>query len=192
MKDNIIDRAFGLFLNQSYEAVSISDISKAIGVTKGALYHHFLNKEDLFKAVIDKYLIIKDLDYIDEAITLKEHIQQTINKASLSVQHLFNNNFPFVPINYISLFIDAFRHYPGFAEDKENLFGRIIENNKLVMDNAVRRREIRDDIDTSTMAINMFSITIGIASNFFCHNSPESSIKILQSQMNEFYKVLQL
>ena len=54
-RDFIIDEAYKLFLTQSYEAVSISTISEAIGLTKGALYHHFTNKEDLFKAVIDKH-----------------------------------------------------------------------------------------------------------------------------------------
>ena len=48
-KEFIIDEAFKLFLDHSYEAVSISDISQAIGFTKGALYHHFKNKEELFK-----------------------------------------------------------------------------------------------------------------------------------------------
>jgi len=52
-REYIIDESYKLFLNRSYEAVSISVISDAIGFTKGALYHHFKNKEELFKAVID-------------------------------------------------------------------------------------------------------------------------------------------
>ena len=57
-RDYIIDKAHSLFLSRSYEAVSISEISKAIGFTKGALYHHFKSKDELFKAVVENYLII--------------------------------------------------------------------------------------------------------------------------------------
>jgi len=68
-KEYIIDQAYKLFLTKSYEAVSISDISNAIGLTKGALYHHFLTKEELFKAVIDKYLMSISLTDIREDVT---------------------------------------------------------------------------------------------------------------------------
>ena len=77
-KEFITDEAFKLFLNHSYEAVSISDISKAIGFTKGALYHHFKNKEELFKSVVDKYLFIPEVVTDVESISLMEYIQLTM------------------------------------------------------------------------------------------------------------------
>jgi AcrR family transcriptional regulator len=60
-KEYIINEARKLFLKHSYEAVSIRDISQAIGLTKGSLYHHFKNKEELFKSVIDKSFLIQSV-----------------------------------------------------------------------------------------------------------------------------------
>ena len=71
-KEHIIDKSYELFISHSYEAVSISDISKAIGMTKGALYHHFLNKEELFKAVVDKHLILPTVACNLDQVSLKE------------------------------------------------------------------------------------------------------------------------
>ncbi|KAF0835806.1 TetR/AcrR family transcriptional regulator [Nocardia caishijiensis] len=41
-----------LFAAKGYAAVGLSEIVATAGVTKGALYHHFESKADLFKAVL--------------------------------------------------------------------------------------------------------------------------------------------
>ncbi len=47
----LITSARGLFADQGFQATSIDDIARAARVTKGAIYHHFTNKEDLFRCV---------------------------------------------------------------------------------------------------------------------------------------------
>ncbi|GHH44760.1 TetR/AcrR family transcriptional regulator [Streptomyces candidus] len=42
-----------LFTERGYGAVSLAEIVGAAGVTKGALYHHFDGKEELFRAVLE-------------------------------------------------------------------------------------------------------------------------------------------
>lgn len=46
-KELIITKSADLFNTQGYKATSLSDITKATGLTKGAIYRHFKNKEDL-------------------------------------------------------------------------------------------------------------------------------------------------
>lgn len=46
-KERIIKESANLFNTQGYKATSISDITKATGLTKGAIYRHFENKSDL-------------------------------------------------------------------------------------------------------------------------------------------------
>ncbi|GAA3154538.1 TetR/AcrR family transcriptional regulator [Planomonospora alba] len=43
-----------LFAARGYGAVGLSEIVRAAGVTKGALYHHFEGKSDLFRAVLEQ------------------------------------------------------------------------------------------------------------------------------------------
>lgn len=189
-KEFIIDEAFKLFLDHSYEAVSISQISNAIGFTKGALYHHFKNKEELFKCVVDKYLYIPDAIVDVETISLSEYIQQTSSEAEKITKKMFSFTLVFSAINYISLFTDAFRHYPGFAESKGEFINKEIEKTKKVLENAVKSGEIRNDINTSLVATNFFSINMGFAGNLLINNSIDDAIRLQKEQLAEFYKLL--
>ncbi|MER6999343.1 TetR/AcrR family transcriptional regulator [Streptomyces sp. NPDC000410] len=43
-----------LFATAGYGAVGLSEVVRAAGVTKGALYHHFDSKAELFRAVLEE------------------------------------------------------------------------------------------------------------------------------------------
>ncbi len=43
-----------LFARQGYAATSTDQVAAAAGVTKGAVYHHFANKKDLFAEVFER------------------------------------------------------------------------------------------------------------------------------------------
>ena len=51
----ILDVATKLFLKQGYDNTSMQDIVDALGMSKGAVYHHFKSKEDLFEKTIIHY-----------------------------------------------------------------------------------------------------------------------------------------
>ena len=190
-KDFIIEESFKLFLNRSYEAVSINDISRAIGFTKGALYHHFKNKEELFKLVVDKYLFIPEAIADFETISLSEYIQLCTAQAEKVIKTLFSFTMVFTPINYMSLFADAFRHYPDYAELKSVFINNEIEKTRKVLENAIKSGEIRADINPSLVATNFFSINMGLAGNLVRNNSIDDAISLLKEQTLEFYKLLQ-
>lgn len=51
----ILDVSEKLFLEKGYESTSIQDIINGLGgLSKGAVYHHFKSKEDIFSAVSDR------------------------------------------------------------------------------------------------------------------------------------------
>jgi AcrR family transcriptional regulator len=49
----VLDSARELFMERGFTAVSIDDIAAGAGVGKGAVYHHFRSKQDIFEAVLD-------------------------------------------------------------------------------------------------------------------------------------------
>jgi AcrR family transcriptional regulator len=49
----LLDAARRLFAADGYNATSLEDVVSAAGVTKGALYHHFGSKRELFLAVFE-------------------------------------------------------------------------------------------------------------------------------------------
>ena len=49
----LVETARALFAEKGFAGTSIEDISRAAGVTRGALYHHFESKTDVFRAVFE-------------------------------------------------------------------------------------------------------------------------------------------
>jgi TetR/AcrR family transcriptional repressor of nem operon len=54
-KDKLLDVAHDLFLNQGFAATSIDEICRRAKVTKGAFFHYFKSKDDLGKAVLNRF-----------------------------------------------------------------------------------------------------------------------------------------
>jgi TetR/AcrR family transcriptional repressor of nem operon len=193
MKDTreyIIDEAYRLFLNHSYEAVSISMISDAIGFTKGALYHHFKNKEELFRAVIDKHFPLHTVTVDMDTISLKEYTRACISHTQSILEALFSDEKRFIPVNYLSLIADCFRHYEGFAEQKNQVIDDFINQAETIIRNAIKRGEVRDDVEVPMIALHYFSLSIGLAGDLIRNNSVELAVNSLTGQLNQLYALL--
>lgn len=48
----VVDTAAGVFYRSGYESASVNDVAKALGITKGSLYHYVQSKEDLLYAIL--------------------------------------------------------------------------------------------------------------------------------------------
>ncbi|MED4569242.1 TetR/AcrR family transcriptional regulator [Brevibacillus agri] len=68
-KQHIVEKATELFSQKGYFATSIEDICQATGASKGSLYYHFKNKEQLFLHLLEK-------QYNEWAELWKEKVKQ--------------------------------------------------------------------------------------------------------------------
>jgi AcrR family transcriptional regulator len=55
-RDEVLDKALEVFWRQGYEASSIADLTKAMGINPPSLYAAFGNKESLFRQALDRYV----------------------------------------------------------------------------------------------------------------------------------------
>jgi len=67
----LIASARHLFATRGFEGASLDDIAEAAGYTRGAIYRHFANKEDLFFAVSES-VNTEVLDAFAEELDLEE------------------------------------------------------------------------------------------------------------------------
>ncbi|HKS25457.1 MAG TPA: TetR/AcrR family transcriptional regulator [Thermoanaerobaculia bacterium] len=51
----ILDTALKLFAHRGYGATSVRDIAEEARLSKGNVYHHFEDKESIFRALLDRY-----------------------------------------------------------------------------------------------------------------------------------------
>lgn len=192
-KEFILESAYEMFLRHNYEAVTMSKISKVTKLTKGAIYHHYASKEELFKAVVDKYLIESKEITHKKNVSLQELIQQSIAelKNKISSEHrnkidLENTSF----LHHISFMLDSMQYYPSFNQIACRFYKHSLSQWKNCIENAIKSGEIRGDIDTEAMSINFLSISYGIASNMILMNSIDFAFEMYKRQMEELYKLL--
>ena len=55
-RSKILASAIKLFSTRGFNAASVDDICVDAGISKGAFYHHFKSKQDLFLALLDGWL----------------------------------------------------------------------------------------------------------------------------------------
>lgn len=54
-RERILDAALSVFAGKGYHRATVDDIVRASGTSKGAVYHHFPNKEAVFLALADAF-----------------------------------------------------------------------------------------------------------------------------------------
>ena len=65
-RDQLLEAAGELFLNNGYRATSVNSIVDSIGISKGTFYYYFDSKEDVLDGLVDKLSrpIYKEIDKI--------------------------------------------------------------------------------------------------------------------------------
>lgn len=64
---NILKRAAAVFASVGYASSTISDLARAAGVSRGALYHYFPSKEAILCGILDDH-VLGFLEMIDDAM----------------------------------------------------------------------------------------------------------------------------
>jgi AcrR family transcriptional regulator len=69
LREQILEAARILFIQQGYHGLAMRQISESVGVSKAALYYHFKDKEELFLAILNLYL--NEIESIIDEIQFK-------------------------------------------------------------------------------------------------------------------------
>lgn len=79
MKEHILDIAINLITHNGIKNTSLSDISKAAGISKGTLYYHYSSKDDLIFDIADVHLNI----ITDAVLECVKNIEKNSSKDEL-------------------------------------------------------------------------------------------------------------
>lgn len=165
-REHIIQVAGRLFLQRNYDGVSIQDITKAVGMTKGALYHHFTSKEQLFEEVAHNLVanFLTDFSTLPKDslrgfyCALAENLlsrEETAQKAQLP--NILDSG-----INFYNLLWDAMRLLPGFRASMESFNALELSAWTEAIQAAIDRGEIRGGLDANRLARIFTSVADGV------------------------------
>jgi AcrR family transcriptional regulator len=107
--NSILNAARGLFIEKQYADVSLREITEIAGVTRGALYHHFPSKEELYSR-----LVIRCLEEVKSAI--RESLQASRGVSARDRLHHILISFLRLPPE-IRAIMRSIRHNINIFED---------------------------------------------------------------------------
>lgn len=168
-REEVIDKAFGVFVRMNYEKASIITLAKACGVTKTGIVYYFPHKLNLFMAVADKYVLKMhepENKFETPADTLEKFIGQYVAGVAASMKRIVeligDNGDPHdcsSSFYYFHFLSQVRMYYPGIRQKIEKIYRQDYDLWEKVIQKAKNRGEIRNDTDvkkTATMFRQMF------------------------------------
>jgi AcrR family transcriptional regulator len=156
-KKNLLEIAFKELLKTGLENTGLESISEKAGVTRGAVYWHFKNKDHLLDSIIE----YKDL----ESLELASEIFNSVQEPFVKLKELVCLNFPEFDTSakekkYVRMKLELY-NYLNKKGDKRKIAENFILMCKALIDECKERNELKSGIDSESAAHTILSICAG-------------------------------
>lgn len=190
-KEHILKVSFGLFLQKSYKEVTMKEIVEKTGMSKGAFYHYFNSKEQIYFEIINS--AFSSALYVDysqfSSNSLNEFYHDYIdylNQIYDSFLNLVKDKSSF-DLNYYSLIFDAIRLFPDFKEKMVTSTDTDLEAWVKIIHTAKEQGEISSAMSDDQIA-NVFIYTnSGISMENIIRGRSKDITKSLLKLWDSFY-----
>ncbi|MDU4960498.1 MAG: helix-turn-helix domain-containing protein [Sporomusaceae bacterium] len=164
-KETIVTAALRLFLTRGYQSVSLADVAKEAGITKGAIYHYFSGKEDLLQRSLqllservtamyqgllsDKYSVRQVLEAL-----IVERTPERYCRDLLQMQESCR-------LDYAQFALEIMRKYPGIQQQIEQSNATVCEFLTHRLQQAAVSGEIKPETDCFALAAGILALVNG-------------------------------
>lgn len=167
-REKILDATFELIYKNGYQGMRVDQILKATGLAKGALYHHFKNKQALGYAVVEELLMedvkqrwVEPLSYCDNPLT---GIKNVLDKECAQMpEEMLSMGCPLNNIAQEMTGIDD-----GFHERIEKIYNQWCGAICAALERGQQAGQVRTNINPNTVAAFIISSMQGIVGTVKC------------------------
>ncbi|HEX6085846.1 MAG TPA: helix-turn-helix domain-containing protein [Thermoanaerobaculia bacterium] len=162
----VLEAALRLFASQGYRATTMREIADRAGVSTGNVYHHFPDKETIFRELIDEYFAIADTPRfpfrraLAALIDFPDNIEQLGYAARESIRQYRDHNL----LIYVDVIEFGGTHIQKFYAEMGERFARLMQEQGSVEDLRAKLRPSVSPISalllTTRMFFNYFSVQI--------------------------------
>lgn len=194
LKDDIVNKSFFQFLNKGYKACSLKDLEKATGLTKGAFYYYFRNKEEILKAGIDKYLtVISEMSEPDflKIGSLKEYIKVVVEhkeRAASTLLQMFD--FFIIEVAFFQLVMEVSNVFPEYRDQIDELSKSRLSRWEYMILKAKQQGEIEVTLDTSVLARNLMSVSTSMLNIELGSENMRFTFSDMRMQFEQYYLLI--
>ncbi len=194
LRNEIVNKSFFQFLNKGYKACSLKDLEIATGLTKGAFYYYFRNKEEILKAGIEKYLsAVSELGEEEflQIASLKEYIYVIVERKERNaekLQELFD--FFIIEVAFFQLVLEVERLFPEYRCRINELSKNRLSRWEYMILKAKQQGEIRADLDTTVLARNLMSVSTSMLNIELSSENLRFTFSDMRLQFEQYYLLI--
>ncbi len=192
-KENIIKKSLMLFLRKSYRDVTMRDIVEATGLSKGAFYHYFRSKEDLFREITSMFFTMGHTDYKtfdhNSLYIFYNQYLDIKDKSFRKIEELFRESGEEnASYNFFFILFEAVSRFPDFLELELSMYKDEVRIWKNVIKNARSLKEISSLSDDRQIADLFLSSTDGVFIRFLNNDRKSTYVNDLKNIFDTIYE----
>ncbi|WP_424962981.1 TetR/AcrR family transcriptional regulator [Ekhidna sp.] len=157
-KQLIIEKALPIFNTKGYNAASISDITAATGITKGAIYGNFKNKDEVATAAFER-----GVEIVAGAIAKRVSAEKTAPDKLVAIMDFYEEylNNPPIPggCPVLNSSIEADDSLPFLRSKVIRSIALLKDSVKKIINRGILEGQIKRDVDAEEFT-NFFYATI--------------------------------
>lgn len=166
-REHILKVSLTLFFQKSYKEVTMKEIVEKTGLSKGAFYHYFNSKEDLFREIVNMFFSLGAMDFTSfPKNTLKgfyEHYLSYKGASFKQLEHFMNSeNGTNSNFNLMLLLFDALQRFPEYLAIEKTQYEKEVKVWEEVIETARQRGEITSEAAKRQLADLFLYCTDGV------------------------------
>ncbi len=160
-RQQILDAALKLFSHRGYGATSVRDIAEAAGVSKGNVYHHFPDKETIFRALLDRYFqSMSQPDFPFNRALMTGSFPENLEQIGHAVRQIVLDYREYVALIYVDVVEFEGFHVRKFYGDMADRFSAFIKAHGI-------ERELEDKLADGLSPVSAVMLATRVFYNYF-------------------------
>jgi len=156
----IVERTAPIFNKKGYTGTSLTDLTEATGLTKGALYGNFKNKDEIALAVFDHNLLMVKEIFFGKTVSFSNAIDQL-----LTIPDLVKKNFPLLAAHggcpILNTSVEADDNHPLLKRKVTQTIKEWRKNIESIIEKGITDGVIKKEADPSKYAILFITLIEG-------------------------------
>jgi TetR/AcrR family transcriptional regulator, transcriptional repressor for nem operon len=194
-KEHILKTSLLLFLQKSYRDVTMREIVEKTGLSKGAFYHYFTSKEELFKEITNMFLSMGAVNYsafnTDSLKTFYTQYIDFLNNSMVEMSNMvINSSDKSFSLNFFLILFEAVSRFPEFLKIELAFHTKDVEAWKNIIGIAREKGEIKSGSSDEEIANLFLYCTDGVFLRFINNDKPKAYKDFLSLTYDTIYENL--
>ncbi len=146
-RERILAAAFQLFLQHGYEGTGLSQIVGTSGVSKGAFYHYFASKNEIYREVVEAFFLapFEQFDPENIAELSPKKAKSVLRNYYIAMPQMISATTNQEMVQYFALLFDSLSRIPEFKEKIRVIYANILRTlaQSIAKSNSPKKRDKR-------------------------------------------------